>query len=73
MSKNYVKFDQVVSSYRCYDGHQVGLTGHISQWDEDKFKKWRNQETRDYSEKMEYVKIGAKGRRRGEGRGYAHY
>ena len=42
-------------------------------WDEAKFKEWRKKETRDFSGKMEYVKIGVKGRRRGEGRRYGHY
>ena len=73
MSKNFAKFDQVVSSYHCYDGFQVGLRGHIPKWDEAKFKKWREVETKDFSGKMGYVKIGAKGRRGGKGRRYGHY
>ena len=73
MSKHYEKFDQVVSSYGCYDGFQVGLAGPISKWDEAKFKKRREEETKDFTGKMGYVKLGSKGRRGGEGRRYGHY
>ena len=72
MSKHYDKFDQVVSSYGCYNGFHVGLAGPISKWDEAKFKKWREEETKDFTGKMGYVKLGAKGRRGGEGRRYVN-
>ena len=45
MSKHFEKFDQVVSSYGCYNGFQVGLAGPISKWDEAKVKKGREEET----------------------------
>ena len=73
MSKHFEKFDQVSFSYGCYDGFQVGLAGPISKWDEAKFKKWREEETKDFTGEMGYVKLGAKGRRGGGGRRHRYY
>ena len=36
-------------------------------WDKDKFKRWREEETKDYKGKMGYVKFGVKGRGEVEG------
>ena len=47
MSQHFEKFDQVISSYGCYNGFQVGLAGPISKWDEE--------ETKDFNGEMGYV------------------
>ena len=47
--------------------------GPISKWDEAKLKKWRVEETKDFTGKMGYVKLGAKGRRGGGERRHGYY
>ena len=72
-SKNFEKFAQVSSYGFGYDDYQVGFAGPIRMWDKDKFERWREEETKDFTGKMGYVKLGAKGRRGCEGRRYGHY